>query len=72
MLFLVLQLLVTTVKSDMVCDSDGVKCVKDPANCDSSTPADCDYLLKYKAASADSTKVCRTCSLIKYTLKCFK
>jgi len=57
MLLLVLQLLVTTVKSDMVCDSDGVKCVKDPANCDSSTPADCDYLLKYKAASADSTKI---------------
>ncbi|XP_063675687.1 uncharacterized protein LOC134812275 isoform X2 [Bolinopsis microptera] len=57
MLVLVLQLLVTTVKSDMVCDSDGVKCVKDPANCDSSAPTDCNYLLKYKAASADTTKI---------------
>ncbi|KAL5261524.1 hypothetical protein ACHWQZ_G007290 [Mnemiopsis leidyi] len=38
---------------DMTCNTDGVKCVATPNGC----TADCDYLLKYKAASSDTTQV---------------
>ena len=40
---------------DMTCNTDGVKCVATPNGC----TADCDYLLKYKAASSDTTQVKR-------------
>ena len=50
---LLLTLLISPLLCNLTCDSDGVKCVADPSGC----TADCDYLLKYKAASADTTQV---------------
>ena len=41
---------------DMTCNIDGVKCFANPTSC----TADCDYLLKYKAASSDTTQVFQT------------
>ena len=50
--FLLFSLLYPSI-GEMICDSDGVKCIAHPSSC----TADCDYLLKYKAASADTTQV---------------
>ena len=48
-----LQFLVPVVSSSLICDSNGVLCAAQPLSCVSG----CDYLLKYRAASADTTQV---------------